>query len=96
MEMILSDLNKFEKLSIKKRILNFPINHEKILTIIWRDLRNQEICLGNNVTKSKQSEGDQEFYMDVVKYKKSLLMFVHQVDLDLLQLVLLVTNLLNF
>ena len=27
--MILSDLNKFEKVSIKKGILNFPINHEK-------------------------------------------------------------------
>ena len=29
METILSDLNKFEKVSIKKRILNFSINHEK-------------------------------------------------------------------
>ena len=26
---ILSDFNKFEKVSIKKGILNFPINHEK-------------------------------------------------------------------
>ena len=29
MDTILSDSNKFEKLSIKKGILNFSINHEK-------------------------------------------------------------------
>ena len=29
MEMILSDLNKFEKVNIKKAILNFSINREK-------------------------------------------------------------------
>ena len=29
METILSDLNKFEKVSIKKGILKFSINHEK-------------------------------------------------------------------
>ena len=29
METILSDLNKFEKVIIKKGILNFSINHEK-------------------------------------------------------------------
>ena len=34
METILSDLNKFAKVSIKKGISNFSINHEKILTII--------------------------------------------------------------
>ena len=31
METILSDLNKFEKVSFKKGILNFSINHEKII-----------------------------------------------------------------
>ena len=35
METILSDLVKFEKVSIKKGILNFSINDEKTLTIIW-------------------------------------------------------------
>ena len=29
MKTILRDLNKFEKVSIKKEILNFSINHEK-------------------------------------------------------------------
>ena len=37
METILSDLNKFGKVSIKKGVLSFSINHEKISTIIWRD-----------------------------------------------------------
>ena len=34
METIISDHNKFEKVSIKKGILNFSINHEKKSTII--------------------------------------------------------------
>ena len=34
METIISDHNKFEKVSIKKGIFNFSINHEKISTII--------------------------------------------------------------
>ena len=33
-ETILSDLHKSEKVSIEKEILNFSVNHEKILTVI--------------------------------------------------------------
>ena len=66
METIISDHNKFEKVSIKKGILNFSINHEKISN------------------------------MDFVKYIKPLQIFVHHLDLYLLQLELLVTNLLCF
>ena len=62
----------------------------------WFNLKNQELCLLNNIKKLKQSEVDQEFYMDFVKYIKPLLMFVHHLDLYLLQLELLVTNLLSF
>ena len=69
METILSDINKFEKVSIQLAM-------KKISTIIWRDLKNQEVCLPNNVKRLKQSEVDQEFYMDFVKYIKALLMFV--------------------
>ena len=70
METIICNHNKFEKVSIKKGILNFSINHEKISPIIWGDLKNQELCLLNNIKKLKQSEVDQEFYMDFVKYVK--------------------------
>ena len=96
METILSDLNKFEKVTIKKGILNFSINHEQISTIIWRDRKNQEVCLPSNIKKLKQSEVDQESYMDVAKYIKPLLVFVHHLDLYVLRLELIVTNLQNF
>ena len=86
METILSDINKFEKVSIQLAM-------KKISTIIWRDLKNQEVCLPNTIKRLKQSEVDQEFYMDFVKYIKALLMFVLPLDLYLLQLELLVTNL---
>ena len=46
--------------------------------------------------KIKQSELDQEFYMDFVKYIKPLLRSAHYLDLYFLQLELLVTNLQNF
>ena len=35
MEMSLSDLNKFEKVTIGKGSLNFPIIHEKILQFFF-------------------------------------------------------------
>ena len=38
-ETILSDLHKSEKVGIEKGILNFSVNHEKILTVIWRDMK---------------------------------------------------------
>ena len=97
METILSDLNKFQKVGIKKRIFNFLINHQKTSTIICRDLKNQEVCLPNNIRKLKQQrEVDQEFYIDFVKRIKPLLMFVHHLDLYFLQLEVLVTHLQNF
>ena len=40
METILSDLNKFEKVSIKKGILNFSINHEKNINNYLKRLEN--------------------------------------------------------
>ena len=43
----------------------------------------------------KQLEVNQESYMDFVKYIKPLLMFVHHLDLYLVWLELLVTNLQN-
>ena len=60
METIPSDLNKFEKVSIRNRILNFSINHEKNINNYLKKLKNQEICLPNNMKKLKQSEVDQE------------------------------------
>ena len=53
MEMILSDLKKFEMVGIKKGILNFQLTMTKISTIICRDLKNQEVCLLNNIKKLK-------------------------------------------
>ena len=68
----------------------------KISTVIWRDLKNQEVCLPSNIKILKQSEADQKFHMDSVNYIKPLLMFVHHLDLYFLQLEHLVTNLQNF
>ena len=96
METILSDFNKFEKVSIKKGILNFSINHEKNINNYLKRLEKQEVCLPNNIKKLKQSEVDQEFYMDFVKYIKPLLRSVHHLNIYFLQLELLVTNLQNF
>ena len=42
-------------------------DHKKVLTIIWRDLKNQEVCLSSNIRKLKQKEVDQEFYTNFVK-----------------------------
>ena len=81
METILSDLNKFEKLSISNGTLNFSNHHNKTLTITLTDLKNQIVCQTNNLTNLKQSEVDQEFYLDFLKYIKRLLMFVHHLDL---------------
>ena len=53
METTFSDLDKFEKVNIKKGILNFSVNHEKMSTIISRDLKNQEVCLPNDIKKLK-------------------------------------------
>ena len=97
METILSDFNKFEKVSIKKGILNFSINHEKNINNYLKRLeKSGSLSLPSNIKKLKQSEVDQEFYMDFVKYIKPLLRSVHHLDLYFLQLELLVTNLQNF
>ena len=57
-ETICSDLNKFEKVCIKKGILNFSINCEKVYTIDGRDLENQKLCLPIDIKELKQSEVD--------------------------------------
>ena len=98
METIINDHNKFEKVSIKKGILNFAINHEKNINNYLKRLekRGTLFCLLKNKKKFKQSQVDQEFCMDFVKYINPLLIFVHHLDLNFLQLKLLVTNLLSF
>ena len=53
METILSGLNKFEKVGTKKGILNLSINHEKYIN---RDMKNQGVCLPNNIKKLKLLE----------------------------------------
>ena len=88
---ILSDLNKFEKVSIKKRTLNFSINHEKNINNYLKRLEKLGTLSTEQYKKLKQSEVDQEFYLDFVKCIKSLL-FVHHLHLYFLQLELLVTN----
>ena len=93
METSFSDLNKFEKVSIKKGILNFSINHEKNINNYLKRLEKSGSLSTKQYKKLKQSEVDQEFYMDFVKYIKPLLMFVHHLDLYFLQLELPVTNL---
>ena len=96
METILSDLNKFEKVGIKKGILIFSINHEKNINNYLKRLEKSGSLSSEKYKKSKQSEVDQEFYMDFVKYIRPLLRSVHHLDLYFLQLELLVTNLQNF
>ena len=96
METILSDFIKFEKVSIKKGILNFSINHEKNINNYLKRLEKSGSLSTEQYKKLKQSEVDQEFYMDFVKYIKPLLRSVHHLNICFLQLELLVTNLQNF
>ena len=96
METILSNHNKFEKVSIKKGILNFSINHEKNINNYLKRLEKPGTVSSKQYKKLKQSDVDQKFYMDFVKYVKPLLIFAHHLDLHFLQLELLVTNLQNF
>ena len=96
METILSNYNKFEKVSIKKGILNFSINHEKNINNYLKRPEKPETLPSKQYKKLKQSEVDQEFYMDFVKYIKPLLIFIHHLHLHFLQLELLVINLQNF
>ena len=82
METILGDLNKFEKVSIKKGILNFSINHQKSMNNYLRRIeKSGSLSTKLYKKKLKQLEVDEEFYMDFVKYVKLLLMFVHHLDL---------------
>ena len=67
-ETILSNYNKFEKVIINKGILNWSINHKKnIKNYLKRQEKSWTMSSEQN-KKLKQSEGDHEFYMDVVKY----------------------------
>ena len=81
METITSGHKKFEKVGIKKGILNFSINHEKKINNYWKRLEKSESLSTEQYKKLKQSEVDQEFYMDFVKYIKPLLIFAHHFDL---------------
>ena len=96
-ETILSNYNNFEKVSIKKGISNFSVNHEKnIYNYLKRLEKSGTLSTEQYKKKLKQSEVDQGFYMDFVKYIKPLLIFVHNLDLYCMQSELLVTNLQNF
>ena len=58
-ETILSDLNKFEKVGIKKEILNCLIKHEKNINNYLKRLKNLESLSTKQYKKLKQLEVDQ-------------------------------------
>ena len=73
-EKVLDDARKFEKVKIKKTILNFSTNHERRVNDYLKSLEKSGRLL-INIRKSEQSEVDQEFYMDFVRHIKLSLMF---------------------
>ena len=80
METILTDPNKFEKVSIKKWILNFLINHENNINNFLKRLEESQSLPTKQWKNLKQSEVDQEFYMDFVNYIKLLLKFETSIE----------------
>ena len=96
METILSDLNKFEKVSIKKGILNFSINYEKNINNYLKRLE-ESGSLSTELYKKIKAVGSRPGTLyGLCKVHKTLLRSVHHLDLYFLQLELLVTNLQNF
>ena len=68
MKTIISDHNKFEKVSIKKGMLNFSINHEKNTNNYLKRLeKSRSLSTEQYRKKLRQSEVGHEFYMDFVK-----------------------------
>ena len=89
MENILKDNNKFEKVDIKTRTLNFQVNHEKRINEILKSLNLQLVLELNNIRKLKQLDLDHVFNvlnMAFVKFIKQLLMLVLFLDLYCQQL----------
>ena len=58
METIVSDHDKFEKVSIKKEILNFSINHEKNINNYLKRLKKSGTLSTEQYKKLKQLEVD--------------------------------------
>ena len=52
METILGNLTSLKKLASKKEFWIFQLTIKKVWTIIWRGLKNQEVCLPNNIKKN--------------------------------------------
>ena len=84
MEIIFIILNKFEKASIRKRIFIFSINHEKKINNYLMGLGKLASLSTELSKKIKQLDVNQKIYMDLVKFIKPLLMFVHHLDLQIL------------
>ena len=69
-EGILSDVNKFEKVSLKKEILNFALNHEEHINKQLRSISNNGNLTEQQYKKVKLWEAIQGFYMAYAKYSK--------------------------
>ena len=92
MEKIFRALHTFEKFNIKKGTFNFSINHEKNINNYLNRAEKSRSLSTKQYKKLKQSEVDQEFYVELVKSIKPLLIFFCHLDVHFLQLELLVTN----
>ena len=95
-EKILDDAARFGKVAIKKGILNFSINHERRVNDYLTSLEKLVVWLLINIRKSKQSEVEQEFYIEFVMYIKLSLMLARHLGLYFRRLELLVINFQNF
>ena len=67
-EGILKDVNKFEKVSLKKGILNFAVNHEQHINKQLRSISKNGSLTEQQYKKVKLWEAIQVFYMTYAKY----------------------------
>ena len=71
MENILKDNTKLEKVDIKTRILNFQVNHEKLISEILKRLKSLGSLSDKQYKKIKGVGSRLVFYMAFVKFTKN-------------------------
>ena len=91
-EKILDDATTFEKVEIKKGILNFSTNHERPINYL-KSLEKSGRLTTDQYKKFKAMGSTPRILYDFVRYIKLSLMFVRHLDPEFWRLELLVINL---
>ena len=78
---ILDDATKFEKVKIKKRVLNFSINHERCIKYYLKSLEKSGSLTTDQHKKTKAIESRPGILCGFCKYIKLSLMLVRHLDL---------------